>query len=459
MIWVIGDIHGQIDPLRDLLEAIKGLEREGSGDWRETIAEPVEKLIFTGDYIDHGPSSKEVVDLIESLDCEKVLLMGDHEDMALRFINQDTGFFDEVGNAWFYNGGIRTWAAMAEGPDVPELTRFLLRLAHERPGRWPERVQYEIVGDVKRNYYKAYSYKGFELPDRYVGFLSKLKYHHREMMEIGRGGERIPFDFFHGLPVPDLALAEQRLESYDDHERLLLKIAAPRQKPPLVLGVDPEADARVWLRKGKFADRTALWGRLYDSSRGYEGAVIIHGHTPVKEYTIDGKKFIGRRCRQFLARQFQTYPRCERLPFLYSRCPKAVWEPQKKCRPAPREYLYKTKGEFGLEAVNIDTGAAAGQALTALGLSSRHLGEGRLVVLTADLDGDARKGRRVRTRYLRFDRLGATAPSPEWHLPKADRTPRPSPGQEAGFGDEPSRQDDDHHGGERPIALNGGVGL
>jgi serine/threonine protein phosphatase 1 len=102
MIWVIGDIHGLIDPLKNLLWEIKRLEDPGYGKER---GGPVEKLIFVGDYIDHGPSSKEVVDLIESLECDKVLLMGDHEDMALRFIKQDRGFLREMGDAWLYSGG------------------------------------------------------------------------------------------------------------------------------------------------------------------------------------------------------------------------------------------------------------------------------------------------------------------------------------------------------------------
>jgi hypothetical protein len=54
-----------------------------------------------------------------------------------------------------------------------------------------------------------------------------------------------------------------------------------------------------------------------------------------------------------------------------------------------------------------------------LGLSSRHLGYGRLIVLTADLDGNAREGRAVRTRYLLFDKLGAPAESPDREPPES----------------------------------------
>ncbi|MDR2141821.1 MAG: metallophosphoesterase, partial [Deltaproteobacteria bacterium] len=76
MIWVFGDIHGLFDPLVNICGAIRDLAEQG---------EPVEKIIFLGDYIDHGPCSKEVIDFILDLKYEKILIMGNHEDLALRF--------------------------------------------------------------------------------------------------------------------------------------------------------------------------------------------------------------------------------------------------------------------------------------------------------------------------------------------------------------------------------------
>jgi hypothetical protein len=185
------------------------------------------------------------------------------------------------------------------------------------------------------DYFQYYSYEGFELSERYVSLFSKLKYHHRETLEIGRGGESVNFDFFHGLPNPRLTLAEQMVETCDDHERLLLKIAASRQEPPVVLGVDPEADARLWLRKGGYAERTVLWGREYDAARGYEGSVIIHGHAPTTGYRKDCWHFIDDYgSHRAMERQFRTFPRRGRLPFLFSRAPKAGWE------LPPKRYFY-----------------------------------------------------------------------------------------------------------------------
>ena len=49
MIWAIGDIHGMFDPLKRLLAEIRLMEESD---------DPLERVIFIGDYIDHGPSSK-----------------------------------------------------------------------------------------------------------------------------------------------------------------------------------------------------------------------------------------------------------------------------------------------------------------------------------------------------------------------------------------------------------------
>ena len=66
----IGDIHGCRDQLQALLAQVK--------------PQPGDQLVFLGDYIDRGPHSKEVVDLVLSLrqrcpNC--IFLKGNHEAM------------------------------------------------------------------------------------------------------------------------------------------------------------------------------------------------------------------------------------------------------------------------------------------------------------------------------------------------------------------------------------------
>ena len=71
--FVIGDIHGCSDLLVELLEKIKPLA-------------PDDTVIFIGDYIDRGPDSRDVIDIILQLraDHGRVLtLRGNHEVMLL----------------------------------------------------------------------------------------------------------------------------------------------------------------------------------------------------------------------------------------------------------------------------------------------------------------------------------------------------------------------------------------
>lgn len=98
-IYAIGDIHGRLDLLQKLVSKIQA-------DAETLPADTQIKLVFLGDYIDRGLSSKQVVDYLISnkLDpFEKVFLMGNHEEALLRFI-EDSSF----GQTWANYGGIET---------------------------------------------------------------------------------------------------------------------------------------------------------------------------------------------------------------------------------------------------------------------------------------------------------------------------------------------------------------
>jgi serine/threonine protein phosphatase 1 len=68
--FVIGDIHGYIEQLMEILETHKKY--------------PNHKIVFLGDYIDRGPSSEEVIQAIKKVD--GIFLKGNHEDMLLERI-------------------------------------------------------------------------------------------------------------------------------------------------------------------------------------------------------------------------------------------------------------------------------------------------------------------------------------------------------------------------------------
>jgi serine/threonine protein phosphatase 1 len=64
-------------------------------------------VIFVGDYIDRGPSSRGVVDLLLEFKVrfpKTRYLKGNHEDMLLDFL----GFGGRMGEAFLYNGGLET---------------------------------------------------------------------------------------------------------------------------------------------------------------------------------------------------------------------------------------------------------------------------------------------------------------------------------------------------------------
>src|SRR6187397_3209358 len=87
LLYAVGDIHGRADLLSDLLEKIRRDVAESAPPER-----PI--LIFVGDYIDRGPSSREVVDIILALQDEGFFsvgaLRGNHDQFLLDFL-QDGG--------------------------------------------------------------------------------------------------------------------------------------------------------------------------------------------------------------------------------------------------------------------------------------------------------------------------------------------------------------------------------
>ena len=94
MIYAIGDIHGCRDLLEELLEVVNpDLDRH--------------RLVFIGDYIDRGPDSRGVVEVILNLKknykSENIIcLMGNHERMFLDFLQGEEELL------FLYNGGTAT---------------------------------------------------------------------------------------------------------------------------------------------------------------------------------------------------------------------------------------------------------------------------------------------------------------------------------------------------------------
>jgi serine/threonine protein phosphatase 1 len=99
-VYAVGDIHGCADLLADLLGRIDD----------DIRLRPISKIVqvFLGDYIDRGPDSRQVIDLLiaRQRECDAVFLKGNHEDFAIRFLNDPT-----VLTHWKNVGGLNTVAS------------------------------------------------------------------------------------------------------------------------------------------------------------------------------------------------------------------------------------------------------------------------------------------------------------------------------------------------------------
>ena len=110
-LFAIGDIHGCPDELEAILKAVK----PGAGD----------TVVFIGDYVDRGPSARDVVErLIEFSNepCESVFLKGNHEDMMLSVL----GLTGNYGESFLLNGGAATLESY--GVDPADLERAAERI-------------------------------------------------------------------------------------------------------------------------------------------------------------------------------------------------------------------------------------------------------------------------------------------------------------------------------------------
>lgn len=79
--YVVGDIHGRLDLLEQLIEKIEG-EIDSSRNRRILLA-------FVGDLIDRGPNSAQVVERLRTYSHPRVrtvFLLGNHEEVLLRIL-------------------------------------------------------------------------------------------------------------------------------------------------------------------------------------------------------------------------------------------------------------------------------------------------------------------------------------------------------------------------------------
>ena len=89
----IGDIHGCMDPFRELVEKKIRIRKS-------------DRIVLLGDYIDRGYQSREVVDYIIDLQNQGfdiIPLMGNHESMLIDSLGSEQSMYN-----WSMNGGSET---------------------------------------------------------------------------------------------------------------------------------------------------------------------------------------------------------------------------------------------------------------------------------------------------------------------------------------------------------------
>lgn len=275
--WIIGDIHGMYDALRTLVERLDD--------------EHLDKFVFVGDYIDHGPSSKEVLDLIMRLGDKAISLIGNHEHLLLQTLF-DEKFQDNWGNRIWEENGAESTVRSFGCRDIDEFAQ--------------------------------------KIDPKYIEFLKNLKCFHVETFQDE--STEIKFLVTHGGVMPNIPLAEQlALNNYLDHNQLM---------DERNIWIE---DSFLWIRSDFFKADPADW----------DGYVVIHGHSPthLMGYTL---------------RDFDLERDLDQKTQLYIRT-----------HPDDEERIV---------SIDIDTGAAFGRRLTALGFKPSALQYGWFEVQIVQLD-------------------------------------------------------------------------
>lgn len=195
--YVVGDIHGRIDLLRQLHAMILTDHDAAAPSISATV-------VFLGDYVDRGNDSKQVVEFLCQKpfdDFQHIFLLGNHEQAFIDFMGNP-----EVGGDWFRFGGIAT--ALSYGA---------IELNED-----PHPLQYgQIRDNLERN-----------VPTHHLEFLQELNFSY----EAG------DYLFVHAGVYPGIPLEKQSrddliwirdefLKSRHDHGKIIVHGHSITQKP------------------------------------------------------------------------------------------------------------------------------------------------------------------------------------------------------------------------------------
>lgn len=198
MIYAIGDIHGELPLLEELLDEVRSDAHRQPGDSH--------KLIFIGDYLDRGLHSSGVIDLVMGgIDgFETICLRGNHEQVFLDFLEEPSL---ERAESWRrdFVGGKETMESY--GLDLEEMVALLAS-----GGKIKEQLS--------------------AIPEDHIDFIKALPHHH---FEPG-------YMFVHAGIMPGIALEAQKekdllwiretfLDDPSDHGAMIVHGHSTRRAP------------------------------------------------------------------------------------------------------------------------------------------------------------------------------------------------------------------------------------
>ncbi len=108
-LYAIGDIHGEKDMLLQLHQIIL--------QDAEPHAEKDKIIVYLGDYIDRGPDSHGVIEVLRKQPLaafQHIYLCGNHEDMMMRYLDNPDSALE-----WMLNGGAATCISYGFDPSNP----------------------------------------------------------------------------------------------------------------------------------------------------------------------------------------------------------------------------------------------------------------------------------------------------------------------------------------------------
>lgn len=107
--YVVGDVHGRLDLLEDLLAKIHAeLQRRPA---------PKTLLVFVGDLIDRGPQSAQVIERLRNYKrpgIRPIFILGNHEEVLLRILKGEAQLITK----WRWFGGSECLQSYGVDPDA-----------------------------------------------------------------------------------------------------------------------------------------------------------------------------------------------------------------------------------------------------------------------------------------------------------------------------------------------------